>query len=419
MPTPLRPPTPRACVVGAVTIACALAAAGPLAATPEPLRVVPGTATELDCPPDATRATRPAAAAGESPADTAVAAGRAALRIGIWGDSHTATGAFAEGMAAALGLDPADLAPTFLPASWTIRGIAHPLRSVCVSPGWRPALAWQGARQVGAGLVAVSGEQHGSLLGFDFRWPQAEARVTSVRLHLTKQRADRSLVLGISADGGAEALVTLDGAVSEPLRIVPTRPAALLAVRLIAGEATVHGLSPVYAAAQRPRDHLDVFSLPGATAEGWRHAAVTEPAFATSKPVLDLAVLQYGTNDAAAAAQRPEEHAQALREGLRRFRLAYPGARCVLVGPPDRGGGGPGGPHAAVHAQVAAQQQRAAREAGCWFWDWQAAMGGRGSAAAGARQVPPMMQADLTHLTPQAYRAHGHAFGAWLAGPHR
>ena len=415
-----RPRTPRAhLTVCSVGLACTLAFSGALAATPEPLRLVPGTATELDCPPDAPRAARQTPAAGDTAADVAVAAGRAALRIGIWGDSHTATGAFAEGMAAALGLDPVDLAPTFLAASWTIRGIVHPLRVVCASPAWRPALAWQGARGVGAGLVAVSSEQHGSQLGFDFRWPQADARVASVRLHVTKQRADRALVLGLSADGGAEVLVTLDGAVTEPLRILPTRPAALLTVRLIAGEATVHGLSPVYAQAQRPRDHLDVFSLPGATAEGWRHVAVTDAAFAASKPVLDLAVLQYGTNDAPGAAQRPEEHALSLREGLRRFRLAYPGTRCVLVGPPDRGGGGPGGPHAAAHGQVAALQQRAAREAGCWFWDWQAAMGGRGSAAAGVTRVPPVMQADLTHLTPQAYRAHGHAFGAWLAGPHR
>lgn len=217
-----------------------------------------------------------------------------------------------------------------------------------------------------------------------------------------------------------EALVTLDGAVTEPLRILPTRPAALLTVRLIAGEATVHGLSPVYAQAQRPRDHLDVFSLPGATAEGWRHVAVTDPAFAASKPVLDLAVLQYGTNDAPGAVQRPEEHALSLREGLRRFRLAYPrhalragrpaGPRRRRAGRSARGGAWAGGRAAAG---------RAAREAGCWFWDWQAAMGGRGSAAAGATRVPPVMQADLTHLTPQAYRAHGRAFGAWLAGPRR
>lgn len=374
--------------------------------------VQPGSLQELACPPEATRIARQASGTPDAPPPATPGVGRAALRIGLWGDSHTAVAAFTEALLAGMQIEPQGMLPTFMAANWAIRGIAHPLRAGCVSPSWRPALAHQGARDVGAGLVSMSSEQQDSVLAFDFRWPLATTRLAAAKLHVTKQRADRSLVLAVSADGGPESLLALDGAITQPVDIQLARPAITLQVRLVAGEATVHGVAPVYA--ERARNHLDVFSIPGATVDGWRHANVLGPAFVASKPVLDLALLQYGTNDAPGAAQRPEFYAQVLRDSLRRFRLAYPGTRCVVLGPPDRGGRGAMGEHSQLHQQVSRMQQQLAREAGCDFWNWQLSMGGRGSAAAGAMRNPPTVQPDLTHLTALGYRESGLALGIWL-----
>ena len=378
----------------------------------------PGNAPELACPADALRTVRQAGAASDmAAAQAAASTGRAPFRMALWGDSHTATAAFTDAMLAGLRIDPQGTLPTFLPASWAVKGIAHPLRATCASAGWRTQLAHQGTRSVGPGLVSLAGEQAGSLLAFDFRWPQPATRITAVGLHLAKQSADRALVLGISADGGPEALVPLDGPVAEPLAIELRRPAATLQIRLVAGEVTVQGLAPVYAA--RPQAHLDVFSIPGATVEGWRHADVRGAAFAAGKPPLDLAILQYGTNEAPGAEQRPDDYAAVLRASLRTFRLAYPGARCVLVGPPDRGGPARTRDFSLVHFQVGRIQQQLAHEHRCEFWNWQSAMGGMRSAVAGAARTPPTVQPDLTHLTALGYRESGLAFGGWAAKPHR
>lgn len=397
-------------------LGCALAFCGAAQAAP-PVTLEPGATTEIACPADAVRTVRQHAAPGDAAPSHPAPAGRAPLRIALWGDSHTATAAFTDAMLAAMRIDPQLALPSFLSPAWALKGIAHPLRVTCASAGWRTLLAHQGARAVGAGLVSITSEQPGSLLAFDFRWPQPTLRIGSFRLHLSKQSAARPLVLGISADGGPEALVPLDGALAEPLAVELRRPAATVQIRLVAGEATVHGLAPAYAA--RPPAHLDVFSIPGATVEGWRHADVRAPAFAAAKPPLDLAVLQYGTNDAPSAELRPDEYAQLLRASLRKFRLAYPGARCVVVGPPDRGGRARTRDFSLVHFQVGRMQQQLAHEHRCEFWNWQAAMGGLRSAVAGATRTAPTVQPDLTHLTALGYRESGLAFGTWLAKPHR
>ena len=146
----------------------------------------------------------------------------------------------------------------------------------------------------------------------------------------------------------------------------------------------------------------------------WERAGVHSPTFAASRPDIDVAVLQYGTNDAPHIDGRLDDYLAALRSALRQFRVAYPGVRCVLIGPPDRGGQARGIDHSLLHTLVARAQQRVGREFDCDFWDWQAQMGGRGSAAAGVARTPPVMHRDRVHMTSLGYRDSGLAFGSWL-----
>lgn len=375
--------------------------------------VEPGNTLDFVCPRDALRSVRQAVGGSESTLPAPQGVGRAPFRIAIWGDSHTASAFFIDAMLAAMHIDLQTALPTFLPATWTLKGVAQPLRVSCSSLSWRTVMAHQGARAVGAGLMAISSEQQGDLLAFDFRWPKPTTRIASIRLHLSKKSPERTLVLGVSADGGPEAIVSVEGDAAAPITVELSRPAATLQLRLVAGEVTIHGLSPNYVATAQ--NHLDVFSIPGATVEGWRHADVRGVAFAGSRPPLDLAILQYGTNDAPNADLHPEEYKKGLQDSLRQFRLAYPGTRCVLIGPPDRGGRGPLRDFSLVHNHVSRIQQQLAQEHRCEFWDWQWAMGGLRSAANGAARTPPTVQPDLTHLTALGYRQSGQVFGTWAA----
>lgn len=374
-----------------------------------------GGQAQFSCPDGSVRTVRQPLVARE--AASAAGVGAPGWRVAIWGDSHTASRDFAEAMLAAMQVDAAEVQPTFLAASWASPGVAQPLRTSCASNTWRSHSATRWGRQTGAGLMALSADAPGSLLAFDFRWPTSTARIDSARLHIGKLDPERTLLLAVSADGGPETLVSLGGAVQDPLRIELTRPAATLQLRLVAGELSVYGISPVYLESARHR--LDVFSFPGATVGVWTHASLYSPAFLATRPPIDLAVLQYGTNDAVGIAGRFEGYLATLRSALRRFRLAYPGVRCVLLGPPDRGGRSGEFDMSQVHAEVARLQQRTALEFGCDFWDWQAQMGGLGSARAGAARTPPSMVRDLVHLTSLGYRDSGHAFGLWLARSRR
>jgi lysophospholipase L1-like esterase len=222
--------------------------------------------------------------------------------------------------------------------------------------------------------------------------------------------------VGLSVDDGPERVLALDGSASV-LRVLPKAPMATLRLRLVAGQVTLHGLAPAYAAPSPTV--VDVFSLPGATGKAWNppSAAAGETG---GRADYGLALLQYGTNEAADAGFQAEDYAKTLRGSLARFRTAYPTTRCVLLGPPDRGSpAGPRGRAAAdperfsrVHHEIASVQRRLGAEFGCGFWDWQAAMGGAGAARRWALASPPLMQDDLTHLTARGYEASARSFAA-------
>ena len=119
-----------------------------------------------------------------------------------------------------------------------------------------------------------------------------------------------------------------------------------------------------------------------------------------------LVVLAYGTNEALSRTWTPEEYRATLTEIIQRLRAAIPVASILLIGPPDcehrlRGRLAPF-PHL---DQVIEIQRAVARENGCAFWDWRAAMGGPGSVRQWVQAG--LGQGDYTHLTGAGYRMTG------------
>jgi len=347
------------------------------------------------------------------------------LRIALWGDSLTSAPDFINAALDAAGIPGAAVQPSFIGAGVLVPGLRLPLKSACASGGWQTGYAHKEnpgkGRQpswYGKSFVSMRSNTPGDSILLDFRSPSAAARVKALAIVFEKARPDGSLLLGVAVDGGAEQLVPLSRSSATRLQIVPDAPMAAIRIRLVSGQVTVHGFAPEYA--QAPRVVLDSFSVPGGMLRSWAYA--DENLFGAPDDY-GLVLIQYGTNEGAAPRFSRSDYLAYLRSNLGRMRKLYPHARCMLVGPPDRGVPGAAGAaalrYANVHRQIAAAQKQAGEELGCSFWDWQAAMGGPGAAARWAAMQPPQMQKDQTHLTAKGYGLSGRLFGeAMLTDKH-
>lgn len=347
----------------------------------------------------------------------------APVRIALWGDSLTSSRDFIDAALDAAGIPRASAQPSFIQAGVKVPGLRLPLKSACATAGWQTGYAHKEARKpswYGKGLLGMRSGTPGDSLLLDFRTPGAGARVKALDIVFEKSRPDGSLLLALSVDGGEEAFVPLSRSSATSLRIVPTAPMAALRLRLVSGQLTVHGFAPVYA--QAPDAIVDIFSVPGGMLRAWSY--VDERLAAPASPEdYGLVLVQYGTNEGAGPRFSRSAYLAYLRANLGRMRKLYPQARCILIGPPDRGVPGAAGPaalkYAQVHSQIAAAQKQVGQEQGCGFWDWQAAMGGPGAAARWAGMRPPQMGKDLTHLTATGYQLSGRMFGqAMLTDKH-
>ena len=134
------------------------------------------------------------------------------------------------------------------------------------------------------------------------------------------------------------------------------------------------------------------------------NASILDTELASRDPA--LVVLAYGTNEALSRSWTPEGYHTVLTEIIQRLRATLPVASILLVGPPDcehrQGGRLAAFPHL---DQVIEIQRQVARENGCAFWDWRAAMGGPGSVRQWVQAG--LGQGDYTHLTGAGYRMIG------------
>jgi lysophospholipase L1-like esterase len=346
-----------------------------------------------------------------------------AYRIGVWGDSLTSARIFVDAALQAAGIQKTAVPPSFIQAGIKVPGISLPLKAACASAGWQTAYAYRekgNTPTFSKGLLSMESSSPGDVIFMDFRFPLATTRVRQLDILYEKARPDGSLLLGVAIDGEAEKLIPLSHSAASVLRIAPQEPMATVRIRLVSGQVRLHGFQPQYEGA--PNVVLDSLSVPGALLRGW--AYVDErllPGAPGAAEDYDLILIQYGTNEGASPAFNAAKYADYLRANLARVRKIHPDARCILIGPPDRGvaGGQAANPmkYSNIHRQIAVAQRQVSAEHRCGFWDWQGETGGPGTAVRWAQARPPLMQPDLTHMTAQGYEASGRAFARFYSFP--
>jgi lysophospholipase L1-like esterase len=343
--------------------------------------------------------TEPASAARFTPVYTApVHSHTAGLKMALWGDSHTASNTFTDSLAQALRLPRAQTYPSFIAPTFGQKGIRQPLRLACLSDGWHLNMAYrathEGTQAYTKSMAKLGTEAAGAFMWLDFRHPDAQTRVKWVDIYFSKDQAERSLVLGITVDNGTEETVNLASSGSQRLRVQSDQAFATLRLRLVAGQIRIDGLAPVYEGPSQAI--LDVFSVPGATAKAWRVVDVAQ--LRQQDPLsmgYDVVILQSGTNESLDPDFKAALYEAQLNTSLTRMKLAYPRARCILIGPPDAQRS------ADTVRLINERQHRVASAKGCAHWNWQEAMGGTGASVQWLNQG--LMQADLLHLTPAGY----------------
>jgi lysophospholipase L1-like esterase len=132
----------------------------------------------------------------------------------------------------------------------------------------------------------------------------------------------------------------------------------------------------------------------------------------------DLAIVNYGTNEADFPAFIDKQYEKELREAIRRLHAALPRASLLVMGPMDRGHRtGPGEIETMpTIPRIIAIQRRVALETGCGFFDTFAAMGGAGTMARWYAAQPRLVSADFIHPYPAGGKTIAVAFAREIDG---
>lgn len=345
-------------------------------------------------------------------------------RLAIWGDSHIASGVFGDELRRILGLGGIDTGTAFIPPFMARRGVRVPVRAFCVGSAWSLSMAYVSRTEVNAGPalaeMRVDGNPDGAYLWLDLRG--AEREPEALRLRMLYRPMAGEAEIAVSVNEGPEESYFLEAAseFDEPApKEIYFEDGDLLStvkIRVVAGQVALQGF--FVDKVIEPSLTVDVFGIPGATANGW---AVVNPAHLSAafyERGYDAVVLEFGTNEAAGDFD-PARYAQMLDRALMNMRRVFPDAACLLVGAPDRGtvvrrkrgsrrGASPSVDQllrfSRIHAQINEIQAEVGATFGCSAWDWQRAMGGPGSAYRWSRMSPPLMSGDLIHLTAPGYR---------------
>lgn len=209
----------------------------------------------------------------------------------------------------------------------------------------------------------------------------------------------------IDLANGAER-VTLAASEAEPPGVIrhhtmTLKPPFSFSARPTQGSPDFCGAHVESDATTHPGVVLDTLSINGAryaTALAWDEDAWV--AEATLHPP-DLAVFEYGTNEAGGGAPpftKIEEHLSRL---LARVRRANAEVDCVVVSATDRADAED--PVVRINETL----QRAAKKEGCWYFDAHARLGGKGAMAKLREEPNPKVQADGIHMTISGYRELG------------
>lgn len=338
------------------------------------------------------------------------------LAIAVWGDSHTASNYFSEELMRALGFPLDKVQPTFIPPDMDRLGVRLPIRKHCQGDGWSFEYAYASRQANGAftkGLVNLKSHVPGSYLWVDFRARSQAPDLSSLDILFAPPGAGDKPLVAISVDDGPEQFVPLEQGGEGAIHLRSEQPMSTLKLRLVAGTLVLQGFVPHYV--EKPAVFMDTLSIPGATVRGWKSLDAEYLKQRNSGVQYDLVIIEYGTNEGNDRSLDLGKYQSDLRASLQNMRQVYPGALCVLIGPPDRGvlvkrrhgrkyaNAKPATTnilkYSRIHQQIGDIQRAVGEEYSCAYWSWQDAMGGPGSAYRWLHHSPALMGRDITHMS--------------------
>ncbi len=345
------------------------------------------------------------------------------LRIGIWGDSHSAAGLVSAELSRILRQRVGGVSAGYLPPTMGRAGVAGlPIRKYCMNSDWTLDAAYiaKHPMQTGPALANRRSTAPGAYLWIDFRDPQGQALLEHVIMHYAP--TTNAAVLRIQVDARPAETVSLpatppgDGRLRGLKIDGAGRHLSTVKVTVVSGTLRLSGFE--LARAEPGSVVLDTFGLPSATIRGWAMLDAVPREWEQSPYGYDYVILQYGTNDSAVLDFDLARYRQSLVEALANMRATFPAAQCLMIGPPDRGVSVRAKAErrksrnaltdllrwSRVHADVSRTQREVGETFGCSAWNWQSAMGGPGSAYAWYYASPRLMSRDLIHLTAAGYR---------------
>gem|GEM_PF-519583 len=329
------------------------------------------------------------------------------VRILWFGDSHTQADVWTDAVRSALQGRFGVGGPGFVHVGWNTNGYRHAGATLAVAGKWgiEPKTLVSGDKVDdgvfglgGVRLVPRGGDARASVR------VNAAALPGPARWDLAFRFVSMGSSFQVSVSGGDPQRLE---ASAETLRAIQhvqlesAGPGGELSVSSVLQGVQMLGV--VVERTDAPGVVLDTLGLNGARV---RSALAYDPAtwkaeVARRRP--DLVVIAYGTNESSDTKVNKELMVRRVKELVGRARAASPQCECLVFGPVDRAGPSY---EDAVEALNEAEKQ-AAGEAGCAFWNGQAAMGGKGSMARWAMENPPLGAGDRVHLSSRGYQKIG------------
>jgi lysophospholipase L1-like esterase len=330
------------------------------------------------------------------------------VHIAQFGDSHTAadyeTGTLRRALQARFGDGGRGFVSIGRPWKMYVQEGVH----LDGMSGWAPERGkiargkWQGDGLYGLVGVSIASSMHGARA-----WTDLSARASKIELSYLEQPRGGSMDLLV--DGVRTARISTRGTgVGSGFRTfdVSDAPHHVELQAVGDGDVRVFGMSLDRA---QLGVQLDAFGVNGARVSGllqWDEAHMAEQ---LKHRAPDLVILAFGTNESSDDSPIVVYERQ-LVDVLGRIARAVPSASCMLLGPPDRATRVDGLWTTVPRLlEVIAAQRRVAEAAGCAYYSELDAMGGPGSIAAWAMEVPPRAMLDRVHLSREGYAELGHA----------